>query len=128
MENRYIVMTKPICNNENLDFKAMKNNLPIGSMLIAVIIAISCLGARSTMSSTLAESIPNPPCSANDPTGTPLNLRSQPNGKIIARIKNNTIVEQTDTPIKGGKWQEIRVRVGAKQVVGWVFKAYLACQ
>jgi hypothetical protein len=107
----------------------MKNDLSIGSILICAIVGISYLGTESAMSLMLAESIPNPPCSANDPTGTPLNLRSKPGGKIVARIKHNTIVEQTDTPIRGN-WQEIRVRVGTKQkqVVGWVFKPYLACQ
>ena len=29
--------------------------------------------------------VPDPPCFVNDPTGTPLNVRSKPNGRIIAQ-------------------------------------------
>ena len=36
-------------------------------------------------------------CEVTDPTGTPLNVRASPNGRILQTIKNDTIVfiEQT---------------------------------
>ena len=80
-----------------------------------------------TTKALISEDVPNPPCQANDPTGTPLNVRSEPNGKIIAHLKNGTIVEQTNTP-RTDKWVEISFLSGKKKVTGWVFRNYLACQ
>jgi hypothetical protein len=109
----------------------MKKNLFILLLSMTVLtnvpVSKSKAGLANTETLISQQEAPNLPCSVNDPTGTPLNVRSKPNCKIIARLENGTIVEQTDTPIQD-KWEEIKFKVGNKTVRGWVFKDYLACQ
>ncbi len=111
----------------------MKNNLPIALLSITILTGVQAAAyANPKVDFANAgvlisqQNVPNPPCSVNDPTGTPLNVRSKPNGEIIARLRNGTIVEQTDTPYKG-KWAEISFDSGNIKVTGWVYKKYLAC-
>ena len=82
-------------------------------------------------------------CSVNDPTGTPLNVRAQPNGEIIGtipngeefvellyepvsnevEIKSKSIVERGDKNIKrilSQKWVYI---ISPRR--GWVIRQYL---
>jgi len=67
------------------------------------------------------------PCTVKDPTGTPLNVRTKPNGRIIARLKNNTLVAIDDSTA-GNKWSRISFKKGKKQLTGWVLRDYLGCQ
>ncbi len=112
----------------------MKNNLLIALLSVTVLTSIQIAAySKSKVDLTTTKALisqqeaPNPPCTANDPTGTPLNVRSKPNGKIIAQLKNGTIVEQTNTP-RTDKWVEISFLSGKRKVTGWVFRDYLACQ
>jgi Bacterial SH3 domain len=66
-------------------------------------------------------------CTVSDPTGTPLNVRAKPNGRIIARLKNDTLVEIDDSTA-GNKWSRISFRKGRGSARGWVLRAYLSCQ
>lgn len=72
----------------------------------------------------LADEVGATPCSVNDPTGTPTNVRSRPNGKIIATVQNNSIVALIR---RGEKWSEIIVESNGRKVRGYVFAKYLAC-
>lgn len=67
------------------------------------------------------------PCTVSDPTGTPLNVRSKANGRVIAKLKNGTLVEIDDTTA-GKKWSRISFSSGKKTVLGWVLRDYLSCQ
>jgi hypothetical protein len=67
------------------------------------------------------------PCTVKDPTGTPLNVRAKPNGRIIAKLKNDTLVAIDDSTA-GNKWSRISFKKGRKQVTGWVLRDYLGCQ
>lgn len=65
-------------------------------------------------------------CRVADPTGTPLNLRSEPNGKILAKLDNGLAVEIVDERVLGGKrWAKI---ASYGKTLGWVFAAYIDCQ
>lgn len=67
-------------------------------------------------------------CSVADPTPTPLNIRTSPNGKIVRTITNGErvrILDQTRDP-RGKQWVYI-ADVGS-QPLGWVFREYLACR
>ena len=64
------------------------------------------------------------PCSVNDPTGTPTNIRSRPNGKIIATIQNDSTVALIR---RGEKWSEIMVELNGRKVRGYIFANYLTC-
>ena len=66
-------------------------------------------------------------CSVEDPTGTPLNVRAKPNGKILTTVRNGTIVD-LDTGTAASKWARIRFDRGRKKITGWVLRDFLSCQ
>ena len=99
-------------------------SIAIGLTLIQLIISSN---SQPSLAIDREEEIPSPPCFVNDPTGTPLNVRAKPNGKIIARLNNKTDVEPTNSRMRG-RWGEISFRVGKKKMTGWVINSYLACQ
>ena len=67
-------------------------------------------------------------CKVTDPTGTPLNVRAKPNGKITGTLANGTlvaIVESADDA-NGKPW--VRVEAYAtKKPIGWVFHEFVCC-
>jgi Bacterial SH3 domain len=65
-------------------------------------------------------------CSVYDPTGTPLNIRAKPGGKVIGTIVNGARVGLAARE-DSGKWRQIMIgrQDGESLVYGWVFKKYL---
>lgn len=64
-------------------------------------------------------------CVVADPTGTPLNVRVKPEGRVLSALGNGMAVETLDERTLGGKrWAKVAAN-GA--VLGWVFAAYLDC-
>jgi len=64
-------------------------------------------------------------CLVADPTGTPLNVRSQPNGTILGALHNDAEVIVTDMT-NDRRWVKvIPVKAGKP---GWVFFNYLDCE
>lgn len=64
-------------------------------------------------------------CVVADPTGTPLNVRSGPQGRVLSILDNGALVEILDERALGAKrW--VKVAADGK-VLGWVFAAYLDC-
>lgn len=74
-------------------------------------------------------------CRVTDPTGTPLNVRATPNGKIINSLINGTEVyiqrityDNLDRP-----WALVSIFRGrasrgrAHSTLGWVFRNFLTC-
>jgi hypothetical protein len=72
-------------------------------------------------------------CIVADPTGTPLNVRSQPiNGRIIAKLKNGTVVRVEDFNEESGDesavWWKISItKNGKRRTLGWVTSKFLNC-
>jgi hypothetical protein len=66
------------------------------------------------------------PCIVQDPTGTPLNVRAKPNGKVLTTVKNGTLVA-LDGSTTGGKWVRISVEKRKKEIIGWVVHEFLSC-
>lgn len=64
-------------------------------------------------------------CRVEDPTGTPLNVRTAPNGAILTTLANGTAVEIVDEMKDGTKRWLFIAQEGAR--LGWVFGAYVAC-
>jgi Bacterial SH3 domain len=65
-------------------------------------------------------------CVVADPTGTPLNIRSSPNGKIVGKISNGDRVQISDRTVENGKeWAYIS---NASRPMGWVFRRFLECR
>lgn len=67
-------------------------------------------------------------CVVADPTGTILNLRSAPNGKVISTAENGLSVVIVDTAkdARGQDWSYLKSDEGQMNL-GWAFKAFLRC-
>jgi clan AA aspartic protease (TIGR02281 family) len=66
-------------------------------------------------------------CVVADPTGTPLNIRSEPNGKIVDTLRNGILVEIIASGSSHGRSWAYIGRVDNKLPLGWVFRGYLNC-
>lgn len=99
----------------------MKKTIIYFLFLIAVITFASVKQTQAQM---------NIPCVVNDTSGTPLNVRATPGGKIVSKLKNGTkviVVNAADGD--GPGWSQISVfRKGKKVVLGWVSSRYLNCE
>ena len=66
-------------------------------------------------------------CRVADPTGTPLNVRTAPNGKIVETLSNGVLVAALDYSSSQGKMWVFVGRAGDRAPLGWVFRDYLDC-
>ncbi|MBE9174167.1 SH3 domain-containing protein [Synechocystis salina LEGE 06155] len=69
-------------------------------------------------------------CKVTDPTGTPLNVRDSPNGKIINALRNNREVEilEIDFDQQGRPWAKVAgYYQGRYRVWGWVIREFISC-
>lgn len=69
-------------------------------------------------------------CEVTDPTGTPLNIRATPNGRIVGTAMNGTEVEIENLAHdgKGRPWALISLSsTGKKRVLGWVIREFISC-
>ena len=88
------------------------------TMPFAPILAI--VGALSAMPALAAGE-----CLVDDPTGTPLNVRSAPNGHILTTLSNGMRVEVLEERKPGNKRWLLVSREGER--LGWIFGAYVVC-
>jgi uncharacterized protein YraI len=67
-------------------------------------------------------------CTVTDPTGTPLNVRSRPNGQIVGALHNQTrvFISGLVADARGRRWAKIVPLDEGK--AGWVFREYVACE
>lgn len=64
-------------------------------------------------------------CLIDDPTGTPLNVRAEPNGPILTTLQNGMSVAVIEERKLGTKrW--LLVSLDGRQI-GWIFGAYVVC-
>jgi hypothetical protein len=87
-------------------------------------IGFSCLPSFAK-----SDNISNKICRVTDPTGSPLNIRLKPNGKIVARIRNQRLVyPQSIMNDKGKKWTLIAIEEDHKiLVLGWGLREFISC-
>ena len=91
--------------------------MQIRTPLVAVILLLAMTGAAAAQMK----------CTVNDPTGTPLNVRSKPNGRIVGTLKNGTPVNAWAIhSVQGKLWARITPPGAEKS--RWVFRQYLSCQ
>jgi uncharacterized protein YgiM (DUF1202 family) len=89
---------------------------------------VLCLAAAIFLSaSSVAHACGGAPvCTVIDPTGTPLNVRSGPNGKILGTLKKGELVEFNEhKQVKGKKWALVSK---FSEASGYVFGDYLKCK
>lgn len=67
-------------------------------------------------------------CMVSDPTGTPLNIRTSPQGRIVGTISNGSMVRVASMSRdgKGQAWAYI-VRWEDGSSIGWVFREFISC-
>lgn len=67
-------------------------------------------------------------CRVMDPTGTPLNVRTAPMGRVVATIENGYLVSIIDqTRDRQGKpWVYVARRTDGEPL-GWVYREFIAC-
>ncbi len=67
-------------------------------------------------------------CRITDPTGTPLNVRQGPQGRIIGTIRNGVSVHiaATARDHKGKPWVQI-VEGERGRAIGWVIREFVSC-
>jgi hypothetical protein len=69
-------------------------------------------------------------CKVTDPTGTPLNVRDQPNGRVINALKNGREVniEAITNDSKGRSWAKVSgYYKGEYRIWGWVLREFISC-
>ena len=67
-------------------------------------------------------------CIVSDPTGTPLNLRERPQGRIIGSLRNGTYVRLVDIAYDGlGRPWGYIVGWDSGRHLGWVFREFISC-
>jgi hypothetical protein len=69
-------------------------------------------------------------CRVTDPTGTPLNARLRPNGKIINRLKNgrNVYVQSFASDDEGKPWVLVAIKnQGNYKILGYVLREFISC-
>jgi S1-C subfamily serine protease len=65
-------------------------------------------------------------CLVADPTGTQLNVRTEPGGAIIGTLANATpVIILENSAYQGKEWVRVQRKDGVP--IGWVFKNYLNC-
>lgn len=67
-------------------------------------------------------------CQVLDPTATPLNIRAEPNGRIIGQIDNleRVVIRVLTRDAKGRPWAYVSLE-GSSEPLGWLFHHYLVC-
>lgn len=70
-----------------------------------------------------------PICTVADPTGTPLNVREEPNGAILGTWENGVRVRPYEEvkAANGKTWYAVE-RFADDNAIGWVFDPYLSCE
>ncbi|MGL5805977.1 MAG: SH3 domain-containing protein [Xenococcaceae cyanobacterium] len=96
----------------------MLSKLVVFAILISSVIFCS--------SSVRAEEV----CQVTDPTGTPLNVRDRPNGKIINSLKNRreVYIQEISYDNKDRPWAKVGgYDKGAYRTWGWVYREFISC-
>ena len=93
---------------------------------LACTVVLSLFATTAGMSNAHAERV----CKVTDPTGTPLNIRDQPNGKIINKLRNDREVYVTDTiyDSRDRPWVYLEgYYQGEYRSWGWAIREFVSC-
>lgn len=69
-------------------------------------------------------------CRVTDPTGTPLNARLRPNGKVINRIRNgrSVYIQSVASDDEGKPWVLVAIKnQGNYKMLGYVLREFVSC-
>ena len=96
-------------------------------MKIMMIALGSALGFAAMSASAQAQT-PRGACLISDPTGTPLNVRATPGGRIIGNLYNGdyVVMRATARDAGGRPWALVGGTDGSTH--GWVFREFISCR
>lgn len=88
---------------------------------------VGALLMATTIGTPASAQVPRGTCMVADPTGTPLNVRSYPNGPIIGTLRNGevVIVRGIRRDDRGRPWARLYSNDGE---IGWIFREYISCR
>ena len=97
-------------------------------MNIAKLLAAGAVLALPFLASAAQAQVPRGTCMISDPTGTPLNVRSAPAGRIIGNLYNGDFVVMTGTApdANGRNWAQVTGT--STDIRGWVFREFISCR
>ena len=80
------------------------------------------------VSANIAAAAESERCKVTDPTGTQLNVRESPNGKVIGTLPNGTLVTvvESKNAANGKPWVKVR-HYETNKPIGWVFREFVSC-
>ena len=86
------------------------------------------IAATTVLALTAGEAAAQARCRVMDPTGTPLNVRTGPNGRVVGEIDNGALVTIYDrtTDARGRPWVYVG-RYSDGRAMGWVYREFIAC-
>jgi hypothetical protein len=88
---------------------------------VSIVMFIVLLGCASTASAETQ-------CRVMDPTGTPLNVRTSPNGKIIDTLPNRMLVSIVDQIFDENHRAWVFLKRGTDdEPIGWVDREVIGC-
>lgn len=92
-------------------------------MRISTALLILALGATPSLAQGVGAR-----CTVLDPTATPLNIRTTPNGQIVGQIDNmvNVVIRVIKRDERGRIWALVSLE-DEQTPLGWVFHDYLIC-
>lgn len=86
------------------------------------------IAALSVLCCTVFASAQGEVCTVTDPTGTPLNIRNAPGGRVIGTLRNGTevYIEELRSDEQGRAWA--KVSNPNRRSLGWVFREFVSCR
>ena len=93
---------------------------------LAYTVAASVFATTVGMSTAHAERV----CKVTDPTETPLNIRDEPNGKIINKLRNDREVYVTEVAYdsRNRPWVHLEgYYKGEYRQWGWAIREFVSC-
>ncbi|MDF5729230.1 MAG: SH3 domain-containing protein [Rhizonema sp. PD38] len=94
------------------------------------IIASGLIGLSTALLIALPPTTAASVCKVTDPTGTPLNVREKPNGRVVNAVKNGREVNilESDSDEQGRSWAKVGGYYnGEYKVWGWVLREFISC-
>ncbi|MEQ8962104.1 MAG: SH3 domain-containing protein [Coleofasciculus sp. C2-GNP5-27] len=93
---------------------------------LAIIFATITVSASALILPVKAEMV----CQVTDPTGSPLNVRDTPNGRVINALKNGreVYIHEVAYDNQGRPWVNVGgYYQGEYRIWGWVFREFISC-
>ena len=97
-------------------------------MKLATCLFTGCALALAFTASQAQAQVPRGTCLIADPTGTPLNVRASPGGRVVGNLYNGDyVVMRTTSRDAGGRpWALVGGTDGSTH--GWVFREFISCR